>query len=169
MNEYTEQAKNFCEKWGVEINIKPFAIDKAPWDEEEDRVHYKIEIKRDNKRFNLDFWGSIDELKKYTSQVVKKYPSKSRNIALNMNHFIMEKLNSGRLDIKISKYDVLTAIEKSFDGSIDDFINEFEFEINSRKDYIKMENVYHETIKQRRNVRSMFPEPEAIEELQNIQ
>jgi hypothetical protein len=66
-----------------------------------------------------------------------------------------------------SKYSILSCLEKYDVGSIDDFFNEFGWEITSGSDVIKFLDTYNETVKQYKDLCRIFT-PEQMEMLREI-
>ena len=66
-----------------------------------------------------------------------------------------------------SKYSILACLEKYDVGSVDDFFDEFCWEITCGSDVIKFLDTYNETVKQYRDICRIFT-PEQMEMLREI-
>jgi hypothetical protein len=194
MNEYTKQAEDFCKKWNVEIDIKAVDICPSPWDEKNDHIRYVVTITRGEKSFKIDFYGSINELEQVRLAAIKKiHPLKYKQYKEALQPHLRNKLffkdtldavkqilpkekligminkNETINNLIIKEYDVLASIEKYFEGTIDNFISEFGYDgAKTRKEWRKIEDSYEETIRQANELNCLFPESEAMEELQEI-
>lgn len=66
-----------------------------------------------------------------------------------------------------SKYDVLACLEKYDVGTIEDFVSEFGYEVNSWNDVKRIERTYKAVVRQYKQVQRVFED--CIDELREIQ
>ena len=83
--------------------------------------------------------------------------------------YFTDSVNNKHLGLTPNCYDVLACLEKYFEGSFDDFMNEFGYEINSYEDYKRVRRTYNAVRREVKSVRRMFPDVEAFEALCEIQ
>jgi hypothetical protein len=164
-SEYEQQAKDFCTKWGVDVNIKAVLVVKDKWSTPSERIQYAVTISRQatGVSISIDFFGSsidyekVREGERVGDGVLGRIVDKeNRNLSLN---------NQRKAQ---TVYSILACIEKHFDGSLDDFIQEFGYEINSGKDWKEVNEAHKESVRQAAMLKEMFPEEEAMNELKEI-
>ena len=106
-------------------------------------------------------------------------PEWGDNVKRNKYHFILvthlgtmegnfwdSTYNSAR-NIRPTKYDILACLEKYDVGTIDDFVNEFGYEVHSWSDVKRIENTYNAVVKMYHDLCSIFT-PEQIKMLREI-
>ena len=69
---------------------------------------------------------------------------------------------------KPNEYDILACLEKYEVGSIDDFMHEFGYEVNSTRDFTNLLNTYNAVVKEYNDLRRIFTD-EQMEMLREIQ
>ena len=70
--------------------------------------------------------------------------------------------------IEPNEYDILTCLEKYDVGTIDDFVQEFGYEVNEWADVKRIQNIYNAVKRQYKSLCRCFT-PEQIEAMQEIQ
>ena len=70
--------------------------------------------------------------------------------------------------IEPNEYDILTCLEKYDVGTIDDFVQEFGYEVNEWSDVKRIQNIYNAVKHQYKSLCRCFT-PEQIEAMQEIQ
>ena len=70
--------------------------------------------------------------------------------------------------IEPNEYDILTCLEKYDVGTIDDFVQEFGYEVNEWADVKRIQNIYNAVRRQYKSLCRCFT-PEQIEAMQEIQ
>ena len=70
--------------------------------------------------------------------------------------------------IEPTEYDILTCLEKYDVGTIDDFVQEFGYEVNEWADVKRIQNIYNAVKREYKSICRCFT-PEQIEAMQEIQ
>lgn len=79
-----------------------------------------------------------------------------------------ESLHNTRKEIRPDAYDILACLSGDyFEGSIDDFVNEFGYEVHSWADVKKIERTYKAVCKETKSIKRLYT-PEEIEMLLEI-
>lgn len=105
-------------------------------------------------------WGDNEKRNKYMFAI--KTP-----LGLMTGYFWDSVYNTKR-DIKPTEYDILACLEKYDVGTIDDFVNEFGYEVHEWADVKRIENTYNAVIKEYQDICRIFT-PEQIEMLREVQ
>lgn len=171
INEYEEQARNFCEKTGLTIQ-KEYIDHRPKWDKEQ-RAIWKITFIRDKKTpYSFEYGDSI--MNSY--KIRELYSHKTRPLSVRdlqiagfdlviengggqIGNFTVLKSNSIPTD-----YDILVCLTKYDPGSLEDFCSDYEYDPDSTKGrdtYIAVQGEYHHLIR-------LFDDAE-MEELREIQ
>lgn len=103
MIDYTKQANDFCEKYGIKITRN--FIDKRAnkdWDDSYERNLWEFTIKKGRKSYKSEFWDSV----------------------ANSNHID---------PVEPSNYDLLACLTKYDPGTFEDFCVDFGYNTDSRK------------------------------------
>jgi hypothetical protein len=142
MDEYTKQAKDFCQETGTIIEINFSHYGKHFIDDKEKRDIYNITIKRNNKSYSFKYGDSINNT---------------------------EKNEKRRTRIKPTEYDILACLIK-YDIDCNDeweFAKEYGYNIDTKQDYIKVVTTFEAVKDEYKNTNMLFND--VMEELQEIQ
>lgn len=94
-----------------------------------------------------------------------RFVNRNTNKSMTVNFF--SSLNDYWNDVEeIEAYDVLECLTKYDVGSIDDFVSEFGYEVNSWEDVKKIQKTYKSVVREWKNVQRVFGD--CLEELQEI-
>lgn len=178
MNEYEQQAKDFCAKYNVTIrptytgHRKYFPDDKAP------RACYSVTIEREGKApYTFDFGQSLQNSYKatvgfpgepgcYTVRAVPQWFNFARyNVPGETRVVIDGKMRRAVLEqatIPPTAYDILAALTKYNPETFEDFCANYGYDEDSRK----AEATYFAVQKEWANVRRLFSG--CLEELREI-
>ena len=147
MNEYIEQAINFCKKNNVEIEISFSNRDKYFVGDTKKRDIYNVKIIRNSKSFEFKFGDSLYNTEKNT------------------------KIKGGKKTrfevVKPSEYDILACLQKYDIGDFDDFVSDCGYSFNTEGEYIRIKKTYFEVKEEYSNVLNVFKD--IMDELQEIQ
>lgn len=121
-------------------------------------------LKDNSISFTVKYLGeSIPEWdNKSHSEYLVRFRNKKTDKSMSV-HFYQSLINAGQ---EPSAYDVLACLTKYDVGSIDDFISEFGYEINSWKEAKKIEKTYKAVKKEYAGILRVFPE--CLESLREI-
>lgn len=144
MNEYEKQAKEFCEKFGVTIDINYLKTDKHFKGDDEKRDIYLIKITRGKKEYIFNFGDSIHNTEKRKLAILKRKQPKKPN-----------------------EYDILSVLQTYDIDSFDDFVSGFGYEFNTEREYIEIKQLYFTVVDEYKNVMQLFSD--CIDELSEIQ
>ena len=145
MNEYEKQALDFCEKYGVEINLTYLGKQKREvvFGDDIARDTYSVDIIRKGNKFSLTFSDSLFNTEKN------------------------EESRRGRRNIQTpTAYDILAVLTKYDVGDFDDFIADFGYSFKTERDYIKIKQIYFNVVDEYRSVYKMFSD--CMDELSDI-
>ena len=170
MNEYTFQAQEFLKKCNAQMTINYMGLRHSDWD---DKPHdfYMINIVTPRGTMSVNFYDSLynTELKNlpFDKLYEKRHNRYYNGLLPHERTKFINKIKKEREECKITEYDILASLEKYDVGSIDDFIHEFGYEINSTKDMTNCLNTYNAVVEQYRDICRCFTE-EQIEQLRQI-
>lgn len=146
MSEYERKANNFLKRNGIAIQKIYLGKEvNQNWDEERERDTYMVNIQTLNGNMQIKFWDSI-------------------------NNTIKNRINkqSGKPRVCPSNYDILSCLQKYDVGDIEDFIQEYGYEIKKKGDLTRILNIYKAVTKEYNDVCRCFLGTE-LEELMEIQ
>lgn len=123
-----------------------------------DKCNAKMEITFVTKMKNRN-WG--DQVSRNRYEVVLQTP---KGIA---TFPFWDSVINTQNHLRPSKYSILACLEKYDVGSMDDFFDEFCWEITSGSDVVRFLDTYNETVKQYRDLCRIFT-PEQMELLRDI-
>lgn len=121
-------------------------------------------LKKNNIRFSVSYIGESlpDWDNNYHSEYLVKFYNRSTRKSMTV-HFFQSLYNAGS---KPSAYDVLSCLQKYEVGTIDDFVSEFGYKVNSWEDVKKIEKTYKSVKREYKNVLRVFGD--CLEELFEI-
>jgi hypothetical protein len=159
--DYNKQAKDFCDKHNVQIEVNYLKTDKYFIDDKNKRDIYNIAIIRNSsdnygtKRYDFQFGDSISNTEKNQEKVRSLQDGRY-------------KITGRRKQIiKPCEYDILACLTKYDIGDFDDFCSEFGYEFSTEREMIKIKNIYFAVSDEVKNVHRMFFD--IMEELEEIQ
>lgn len=170
MNEYVKQAKDFLTSCNATMEIKYVGLEKPNWD---DKPHctYDCIIKTPRGEMKVHFYDSLyntELLTMTTKQWYEKKYNRYYSGLLPTERMRYEKQFKAKKEQAIpTEYDILSCLTKYDVGSMDDFINEFGYEIKCTEDITKFISTYNAVIKEYNDVRRCFTE-EQIEAMSEI-
>ena len=136
MNEYEVKAKEFLNKNNIRFSVVNTTEECPSWDSK--NYHFKHTVRFYNRNTKR-------------SMTVQFYTSLQDYCDGNDN---------------CTAYDVLSCLQKYKLGTLDDFIHEFGYEINSAEDFYKTKNTYKACCREWSNVQRVFAD--CMEELREI-
>jgi len=142
-NEYSEKAKNFCRKTGTTITV----------------VY-------DDSVTSAQAWG--DKHFHFPQMMHDKY-----KVTIKRGHkqFRIDYYGSNHdyeRNLRPDAYDILSCLSGDFfEGTIDDFVREFGYEVDEWDDVRRIEKIYKGVCRETRNIRRLYSEDE-IEMLLDI-
>ena len=121
-------------------------------------------LKKNNIRFSVSYIGENlpDWDNNYHSEYLVKFHNRNTKKSMTV-HFFQSLHNSGE---KPTSYDVLSCLQKYEVGTIDDFISEFGYSVNSWEDVKKIEKTYKAVCREYKKVLHVFGD--CMEELIEI-
>lgn len=172
MSEYDQQAANFLKETGATIEVLFLKNDFHFDSDKETRDIYKVTITRGKRVFSFNFGQSINASGKYLVgykmagnaihrdakpfndlNAAKTAAYKNRFVVITNKNFSTP-----------SAYSVLACLTKNDPGSLEDFCDEFGYDIDSKK----AEKVYLAVCEEFKNVQALFSDEE-FNVLQEIQ
>ena len=150
MNDYLKQAKEFCTKNNVTIEVKFLYKGYHFEDDKQKRDIYQVTINRKNgknlKPFIFNFGSSINDTK---SNYDRNGNRKRRGLTVP------------------NEYDILACITKYEIGDFDDFVSTFGYTFETEKECIKIKGIHLAVKEEYENIYRLFSD--VMEELQDIQ
>lgn len=121
-------------------------------------------LKNNNIRFSVSYIGENkpDWDNNYHSEYLCKFHNRNTKKSMSV-HFYQSIMSSGQTP---TSYDVLACLTKYDVGSIDNFVSEFGYEINSWKDAKQIEKTYKAVCREWKGVQRVFSD--CLEELSEI-
>lgn len=180
MNEYHQQAADFCAKHDVKIDIvKATAQTPPPWAEKKNAEHgikYSVTITRGNRRpYSFDFWDSIlnrelaedaEVLKRCQwfpeghpdiIRMLKKYRQRTKKELYKHVKQQLAEADEGRA------YSILSCLTKYPPGIFADFCGDYGYDEDSRR----AEGIYKAVCEEWFQVESLFGD--CLDDLREIQ
>lgn len=112
MNEYVKQAKDFCDKWGIEIKWCFVGVDIPSWGKEYKHSHWHWILAKDGKDTQGEYWeGIVNTQKSYQDLNKRNTPETPR------------------------AYDLLACLEKYSYESFEDFCYSYGYDKDSKNAY----------------------------------
>ena len=174
MSEYQKQAIDFLKSCNATMDITFIGTEINPcWNEDQPRNKYHFVITTPKGKMEGDFWDSLYNTEIY-NMTVADFLKKTYRIlyARDATKSEREKARSALAELqkqaKHNEYHILACLEKYDVGSIDDFMDEFGYEINSTRDFTNLLNTYNAVVKQYNDLCRIFTE-EQMEMLRKIQ
>lgn len=188
MKDYEKQANQFLTETGVSFNVEFKKYDIHFEGDKEKRDIYKITLKRGNRTFTFDFGQSLNNS---GLRVVNKNTNKD-SFVVNTDDYmkltkngtdtkmLKHKLNWNNRNIKIpyriesfeklikptppTTYDVLACLQKYDVGTLENFCDDFGYDIDS----MQANKIYKAVCIEFKNIQIIWADTE-IEQLQEIQ
>lgn len=145
MTDYNKQARDFLKDCGATMKMMYLGRNvNENWDEKQERDNYLVNIVTPLGNMQVKFWDSIkdtiDNINRERSCLARRSPT---------------------------AYDILSCLTTYDVGDIEDFIDEFGYEIKKRGDFTRIQNIYNAVKKEYEDVCRCFTEKQ-IEKLQEI-
>ena len=146
MSEYVKQAKDFLAYCNATMKMMYLGKEANDnWGETRERDTYMVNIVTPMGNMQVKFYDSI------------------KNTIDNINR---HHINRSR--VYPTEYDILSCLQKYDVGDIEDFIDEFGYEIKKKGDLKRIINTYNAVVKEYNDIRRCFTEAQ-IEAMQEIQ
>ena len=174
MTDYERQAKDFLASCNAIMEINFVSTEPNPnWNDEAKRNKYHFIITTPKGRMQGNFWDSIfnTELCNMTLEQYfrKRYKRSAKDSTYSEQNKAKRELDFLKADAKPTEYSILACLEKyPVDGSIDDFMHEFGYEIRNTRDFTNLLNTYNAVIQEYNDLCRIFT-PEQMERLREIQ
>ena len=170
MNEYTLQAKKFLENCNAQMTINYMGLRHSDWD---DKPHdfYMVNIVTPRGTMTVNFYDSLYNTALNNLSFDKLYEKRTNHyyesLQLHERTKFIKQIKKEREDRKVTEYDILSSLEKYDVGSMDEFKQEFGYEINNAKDMTNFINTYNAVVEQYRDICRCFTTKQ-IEALREI-
>ena len=146
MSEYVKQAKDFLASCNATMKMMYLGKEvNANWNESRERDTYMVNIVTPMGNMQVKFYDSI---KNTIDNIDREYTNRPRKHP--------------------TAYDILACLQKYDVGDIEDFIDEFGYEIKKKGDLKRIMNTYDAVVKEYNDIRRCFTEQQ-IEAMQDIQ
>ena len=170
MSEYTQKAKDFLASCNATMEIKYVGLEKPNWDDKSHRT-YDCTIKTPRGEMMVHFYDSLNNTELCAMTVDEYLRKHYRLVELNQLDMRYRKaaaeLKKKKAEAIPTEYDILACLTKYDVGSMDDFMDEFGYEIKCTQDMTNFINTYNAVVKEYNDVRRCFTE-EQIEKLCEI-
>lgn len=145
MNEYVKQAKDFLKDCNANIDIFYLGTEvNKHWEDKQKRDHYIVDICTPKGAMQIDYWDSVNN-------TIRNYNLSRTN----------------KPQVKPTEYDILSCLQKYDVGDIEDFMLEFDYKIEKKGDFKRIQNIYNAVIKEYQDICCCFTQ-EQIEKLREI-
>jgi hypothetical protein len=170
MSEYQQQALDFLKACNATMEINFIGVEtNMNWNEDTKRNKYRFTITTPKGKMSGDFWDSImntqttlmtvnDFIKKFGWKFPSYYSTSS----------FQKKLKELKATAVPTPYDILACLQKYEVGTMNDFFDEFGYEVHSADDMFAFMNTYNAVVKEYRDLCRIFTE-EQMEMLREIQ
>jgi hypothetical protein len=169
MTEYQKQTLAFLEACNATMNIEFWGVMiNQNWDDYAKRNRYHFTITTPRGTMSGDFWDSIKNTE-ITLMTVEDYERKIPNdFSYLLGKSREQMLNAIKATTKPTEYDILACLIKYDPGTMNEFFDEFGYEIHSGDDLLRFLNTYNAAVKEYRDLCRIFTE-EQMDMLRNIQ
>lgn len=170
MSEYVKQAKDFLESCNATMEIKYAGLEKPNWDNQPHRT-YDCTIKTPRGTMMVHFYDSLHNTElfmDFKDYYEKKYHMQYGSLRPQELIKFQKELKALREKAIPTEYDILACLTKYDVGSMDDFMDEFGYEIKCTQDMTNFINTYNAVVKEYNDIRRCFTE-EQIEQMCEIQ
>ncbi len=141
MSEYEENARDFLKFCNAKMEIRYIGRRKNEWwGDNRDRDVYSASIHTPNGCMTVKFWDSAFKTNKNAQSSSREYPS---------------------------EYDILECLQKYSVGTIEEFFDEYGYELHNWKDVKRVEHDYYACQKEYRDILSCFT-PDQINRMREI-
>lgn len=146
MSEYVKQAKYFLASCNATMKMMYLGKEANDnWGDTKERDTYMVNIVTPKGNMQVKFYDSI---KNTRDNIDREYTNRPRKHP--------------------TEYDILACLQKYDVGDIEDFIDEFGYEIKKKGDLKRIMNTYDAVVKEYNDIRRCFTEKQ-IEAMQEIQ
>lgn len=170
MTDYQKQALDFLEKCNATMEIEFLCVDvNQSWNDDSKRNKYRFTITTPRGKMSGDFWDSIHNTE-ITLMTVKEFIEKHgwRFPSYYSTSTMQKKLKEIKDAAAPTPYDILSCLTTYEVGTMNDFFDEFGYEVHSADDMFTFMNTYNAVIKEYRDLCRIFTE-EQMEMLREIQ
>lgn len=173
MTEYQQQALDFLKACNATMEIEFIGAEtNMNWNEDTKRNKYRFTITTLRGKMSGDFWDSIHntEIILMTPEIYSRKVYRTYYECL-MNHEkvkLRNQLKALKEKAVPTAYDILACLQKYDVGTMNDFFDEFGFEVHSVDDMFSFMNTYNAVVKEYRDLCRIFTE-EQMEMLREIQ
>lgn len=173
MSEYQKQALDFLKACNATMEIEFLCVDvNQNWNDDAMRNKYRFTITTPRGKMSGDFWDSIHntEITLMTPEICcRKYYRCNYDSLMNHEKVrLRNTLKELKAKTVPTPYDILACMEKYDVGTMNDFFDEFGFEVHSADDMFSFMNTYNGVVKEYRDLCRIFTE-EQMEMLREIQ
>lgn len=134
MPDYQTRAYDFLQRIGATVSITYLCTERVPdWSDTFLHDTYMVIVERNGKRWRYEFHDSAMMTEKNAGRA-----------------------HRGQSRVKPTAYDVLACVEKYDVGTIDDFVEEFGYEIHKWADVKKIERIYAAVCDEVHHVQELF-------------
>lgn len=168
--DYQNQAREFLNKCGAQMSITYAGEVKPRWDNKSHRMYICI-IKTQRGEMIINFYDSTrnTELWEMTpaEYISKYYNYAPKDAPYNLKIKANNEIKKIRAEATPTEYDILACLTTYDVGSIDDFMQEFGYQINCVEDMTNFIETYNAVVKEYNDVKRCFTS-EQIELLAEI-
>lgn len=173
MTDYQQKAIDFLAACNATMDIEFMCTDvNQNWNDNSKRNKYRFTITTPRGKMSGDFWDSIHNteitLMKLNDYSIKTYRMKAECLSYSEKVKAVKALDKLIKDAKPTPYDILACLEKYEVGTMNDFFDEFGYEIHSADDMFSFMNTYNAVVKEYRDLCRIFT-PEQMEMLREIE
>ena len=173
MTEYQQQALDFLKSCNATMDIEFLCTDvNQNWNDNSKRNKYRFTITTPRGKMSGDFWDSIHntEITLMTPETYsrKYYRMHYESLMRHEQVQIRKSLQELKAKAVPTPYDILACMEKYEVGTMNDFFDEFGYEVHSADDMFTFMNTYNAVVKEYRDLCRIFTE-EQMEMLREIQ
>ena len=170
MSEYQQQAKNFLASCSATMEIKYVGLEKPNW-ANKPHCTYDCTIKTPRGEMMVHFYDSLENTNLLAMTIDEYLRRNYRLVGLNSidvrHRKAAAELRKKKEEAVPTEYDILACLTKYDVGSMDDFMQEFGYEIKCTEDITNFINTYNAVVKEYNDVRRCFTE-EQIEAMSEI-
>ena len=170
MTEYQKQALDFLKACNATMDIEFIGVDiNQNWNDNSKRNKYRFTITTPRGKMIGDFWDSIHNTE-ITLMTVQEFWEK---FGWNFpSHYSYSSKQNRLKELKATAvptpYDILACLEKYEVGTMNDFFDDFGYEVHSADDMFRFMNTYNAVVKEYRDLCRIFT-AEQMEMLREIQ
>ena len=172
MTDYQQKTLDFLNSCNATIEIEFIGVEaNQNWNDKKRRAKYHFTITTPRGEMSGDFWDSVTnteiKLMDLNQYSIKHYRRKEEWLFMAERNKFTRELKEAKEKAMPTPYDILSCLEKYEVGTMNDFFDEFGYEVHSADDMFRFMNTYNAVVKEYHDLCRIFT-AEQMEMLREI-